>query len=148
MKRTIYILLALVMLAGCKEKGGDPVEETMTLKEKMVGEWHCSPSDIVADIFLSFTSDGSFELYQQITTGAHRLYRGTWSITDEGLGHLDGKYNDGSDWASGYVVTMDEKAEKMTITSRESADAAAQHYSRTEIPASVKENCVVEVKSN
>ncbi len=145
MKKLLYIFMAVAMFAGCGKSGeeGTEPDTTKTLAEKIAGEWHCSPSNIDADIYVSFTADGKFELYQQITEGAHRLFRGTWSI-DEGKMIISGKYNDGEKWGSDYAFVMSEDNNSMTLT-----DSASQEYvySRQTIPAEVKENCVTVVKS-
>ncbi len=139
------------MVVGCnkpsKGNGGTEtpgeVEKPKTLTEKIAGEWHCSPSNIEADIYIAFTAEGTFELYQQITEGAFRLYRGTWSVDEEKM-EINGKYNDDEPWGSSYKLVMSEDINSMTFT-----DSASNEYvySRTEIPAEIKENCVVMVKS-
>ncbi len=145
MKKILYILMAIAILAGCKKPGNEPSgdETGRTLAEKIEGEWHCSPSNIDADIYVSFTDDGKFELYQQITAGAYRLYRGKWN-TDETKSVISGTYNDGEPWGSSYSAVVSEDGNSMTLK-----DSASNEYvySRQEIPASVKDNCVVEVKS-
>ncbi len=147
--------MALAIIAGCgktdpESTGPDtpdvppsPPVENKTLAEQIPGEWHCTPVNIEADIYVSFTEDGKFELYQQITEGAYRLYRGTWHA-DEETETISGKYNDGEAWGSSYTVDMRDDSNTMTFT-----DSALIKYvySRQEIPASVKDNCAVEVKS-
>ena len=80
-------------------------------------------------------------MYQQITEGAHRLYRGTWNL-EETL--LTGKYNDGEDWAAAYEITIE--GETLTLTS---ANDAAENsvYKKTAIPEDIKTGCAVVVKS-
>ncbi len=140
MKKILYILIAVASMACCTKPGQD---ETKDLSAQIAGEWHCSPSNIDAEIYVSFVKEGTFELYQQITTGAYRLYRGTWSA-DEADKKITGKYNDGESWGSGYSVAVSEDGNSMTFT-----DSASNEYvySRQAIPASVKDNCVVVVKS-
>lgn len=152
MKKIIYLVTALLSIIGCKEKTPDngdtptpPVPE-VTLAEKIEGQWHCVVSDIDADLWLSICADSSFELYQQIGEGAHRLYRGTW-VLDEKQAELSGKYNDGTSWGSSYAVTISEDGNSMTL-SPENDSAKEDHiYRKEDIPAEVTENCVVIVKS-
>ncbi len=144
MKRLIYVLLAVLAIAGCKkpEPGPgpdvppDPPVAEKTLADLIAGEWHCTPSDIDADIYISFVSDGTFELYQQITEGAHRLYRGKWTLSDT---TLKGTYNDGDSWGSDYSVSMSEDTNTMTL----SASSLDYIYKRSEIPGEVKEKAVI-----
>ncbi len=133
--------MAMAIMAGCN--GNKPEETPKTIEETIAGEWHCSPSNIDAEIYISFTAEGGFELYQQITEGAFRLYRGTWSIDHDTM-VISGKYNDGESWGSSYTVTVSEDTNSMTFVDSASIEYV---YSRQEIPAAVKDNCVVEVKS-
>ncbi len=156
MKKLLYIFIAIAAIAGCNKPdngdgggnnngentGGGEIKEK-TFAEKIAGEWHCSPSNIEADIYVSFTADGKFELYQQITEGAHRLYRGTWTA-DEAKKEISGKYNDGENWGSSYSITLSEDLNSMTWVDSASIEYV---YSRKEIPAEVKETCAVVVKS-
>ncbi len=144
--------MALAIFAGCEKKpatetpGGDEPEKPKTMTEKMAGEWHCSPTDMKADIYVSFAADGKFELYQQITEGAYRLYRGTWNVADEEQKVITGKYNDGEDWGSSYVVTVSDE-NSMTLEPISVTEPVKYDYTRTAIPAEVKDNCVIMVRS-
>ena len=68
MKRTIYTILAAILLTatGC-EKTAD------RLIDRIVGEWHytAQESGITEDVWLSFSTDGTFEMYQKVGEGAH-----------------------------------------------------------------------------
>lgn len=140
MKRIIYIIAAAFILMSCGDKNKGETE--LTLEQKMFGEWHSTSLAITADIYLSFTEDGKFELYQKIGDGAHRLYRGTWNL-EENL--LTGRYNDGEEWAAGYSVEISGRT--LSLTSVNDA-AEVSKFDRTEIPEEVKEGCVVEVKAS
>ena len=120
----------------------DPVE---TLASKIAKEWHCVVSDIDADIYLSLGDSYTFELYQKIGEGAHRLYKGTWEL-DEDTAMLSGKYNDGAVWGSRYTVTLSEDGNSMTLTPSEGSEA--QVYRKESIPSEVKEKAVVIVRSD
>ncbi len=136
--------MALAIFAGCQEKPGE--ETKKTLAELVAGEWHCSPSDIKAEIYVNFAADGKFELYQQITEGAYRLYRGTWTVADEEQKVITGKYNDGENWGSDYVVTVSGD-NSMILEPASVTESVKYDYTRTAIPAEVKDNCVIMVKS-
>ena len=138
MKKIIYILTAAALLAACGEK-----ENNLTLEQKLQGEWHSTSLAIEdAEIYLSFAENKTFEMYQQIKEGAHRLYRGSWNLEDN---LLTGKYNDGEDWAASYLVTMHDKF--LTLVSNNDA-VEESVFAKEEIPAEVKETCEVEVKSS
>ena len=158
MKKILYILMALMCIA-CGEKptppnpGPDPspgpvppvVDPVETLASKIAKEWHCVVSDIDADIYLSLGDSYTFELYQKIGEGAHRLYKGTWEL-DEDTAMLSGKYNDGAAWGSGYTVSVSEDGNSMTLTPSEGSEA--QVYRKESIPSEVKEKAVVIVRSD
>lgn len=136
MKRTAYIIIAVLTLMSC---GKSP--DSQTLEQKLCNEWHSTTLAIEADIYLDFNSDKTFEIFQQIGQGAYRLYRGTWKLSD---GVLSGKYNDGETWAADYTIGITGNTLKMTSQN----DAAEESlFTSAAIPAQVKENCVVEVKS-
>lgn len=140
MKRLIYIFSALVLLASCGKNNDDNKPE-LTLEQQLIGQWHSVSNSLEADLYIDFQEGKTFELYQQIGEGAHRLYRGTWNL--EGT-LLTGKYNDGEDWAAAYQVEMREK--QLVLTSNNDT-AEKSTYEKAEIPAEVKETCEVIVKS-
>ena len=140
MKRLIYIFSALVLLASCGKNNDDNKPE-LTLEQQLIGQWHSVSNSLEADLYIDFQEGKTFELYQQIGEGAHRLYRGTWNL--EGT-LLTGKYNDGEDWAAAYQVEM--RAKQLVLTSNNDT-AEKSTYEKAEIPAEVKETCEVIVKS-
>lgn len=140
MKRIFAVFFALMLLASCGKNGEDNKPE-LTLEQQLIGQWHSISNALEADLYIDFQEDKTFELYQQIGEGAHRLYRGTWNL--EGT-LLTGKYNDGEDWAAAYQVEMREK--QLILTSNNDT-AEKSTYEKAEIPAEVKETCEVIVKS-
>lgn len=154
MKRIIYFIFAAMLLISCggdKNEGGGTTEPTpgpgtgpepeVTLASLICREWHSTSLPVDADIYLAFTDDKKFELYQQIGEGAYRLYRGTWNVEED---ILMGKYNDGESWAASYTVAVD--GNKMTLTSKNDA-AEVSKYEAKSIPENVKSGCEVVVKS-
>ena len=137
MKKLLYILTAIVVLASCGKNG----DEKQTLEQKVCAEWHSTQLPISGDIYIDFNGDKTFELYQQIGEGAYRLYRGTWNLEGD---LLTGRYNDGEDWACSYTVALE--GNKLTLTSSNSAGEVSV-YEKSSIPASVKESCETVVKS-
>lgn len=159
MKKILYMIMALSLIAGCGpieqpdtpdtpdtpvDPPTPPVEEK-TLSQRIPGEWHCVVSDFDADIYLSIMDNASFELYQKVGEGAYRLYRGTWTL-DEATCEFNGKYNDGESWGSAYTLALSDDDQSMTLTPKNSSEEK-HSYGRTEIPSEVKDNCVVVVKS-
>lgn len=140
MKRIFAIFFALMLLASCGKNGEDNKPE-LTLEQQLIGQWHSVSNALEADLYIDFQEGKTFELYQQIGEGAHRLYRGTWNL--EGT-LLTGKYNDGEDWAAAYQVEMREK--QLVLTSNNDA-AEKSTFEMAEIPAEVKDRCETVVKS-
>ena len=139
MKKLLYIISAQLLMAACGKNGGDNTE--LTLEQKLCGQWHSTSITIDGDIYIDFAQTKTFELYQQIGEGAHRLYRGTWNLERD---LLTGKYNDGEDWASAYQIAIE--GDVLTMTSGNDA-AETSTYRKSEIPAEVKETCETVVKS-
>lgn len=135
MKKALYIILAAIcMLTSCKKE--------MTLAEKIVGDWHCQATSVDAEIYVTFTAEGTFALYQKIGEGAFRLYNGTYTLAGT---VLSGKYNDGSAWGASYEVTSSD-SDTLTLT----AEGVVETYGRVTggIPEEVLASCVTVVKSN
>lgn len=139
MKKTLLIISTLILLASCGEKNGGKTE--LTLEQKLCTEWHSTFLPVDGDIYVSFNDNKTFELYQQIGEGAHRLYRGTWNL-EENL--LTGKYNDGEEWAAAYTITINDK--QLTMTSVNDA-AEESVFAKEDIPEEVVQTCEIIVKS-
>ena len=139
MKKLLYILSTLLILAGCGEKNGSDAPKSTA--ELLCGEWHCTVLAVSGDIYLDFNDDKTFEMYQKIGDGSYRLYRGKWSVEND---ILTGKYNDGENWAASYDVAIEGK--NLTLTSKNDA-AEVTKYSSCTIPEEVKNESVVVVKS-
>jgi hypothetical protein len=140
MKKLLYILSLLVFMTACGEKS-DPETPSDPLCDK---DWHSTSLAVEdADIYLDFSYDGSFVMYQKIGEGAYRSYAGTWNL--DGNNVLSGKYSDGEDWAASYAITYDEKT--LTMTSQNDA-AEKSTFAACNIPDDVREKCEQVMKSD
>ena len=136
MKKLLYItLLALITFIGCK-----PEEKPLTLKQKLCNEWRGSELAVDAAVYVSFSADGTFELYQKMEEG-FELRRGTWSLERN---ILSGKYNDDEAWAADYMVSVE--GNKLTMISQNEG-AETSIYVQCAIPSVIKEGSTVVVKS-
>lgn len=136
MKRILLIISAVLILASCGKDG-----KKKTTADYLYGEWHSTSISVTGDVYISFTDDMKFEMFQKIGEGAYRLYRGSWNVEGD---LLTGKYNDGEDWAAAYTVTVDDRSLTMISTN----DAAEKStYTRTEIPEDVRNSNETVVKS-
>ncbi len=137
MKKVLYfaiVAVATLLLAGCKK---DKEEDNAPA---CVGEWQLSNiavksvtyADQKVDVYLNLQEGGSFEVYQMIGQGRFRRYTGTWKL--EGT-LLSGTYSSKKPWGSSYQVSAD--GNTLTLTSTTSGEVDT--YTKTTIPASVKE---------
>lgn len=135
MKKIIYMTLALISIAimgtGCKKD---------KIQTDVIGEWHCVAGE--CDIYLGFSQDNTFELYQKLGEGRYYLYKGAWSA-DKDI--ISGQYNDGTPWGSSYQVTM-KGPDNMTMTAT-NGSGEVNTYTREAIPEKVKDEHLVAVKS-
>jgi len=136
MKKIIYLMIALLFIAGC---GND--RKPAGLKDRLCGEWESTSLPMDSRIYMSFTSDGQFELYQKFMGDNYHLYRGSWKL-DGNI--LSGTYNDGEAMAASYEVTINDKI--LVLTSRNDA-ADETCFVECSIPDVVKETADVIVKS-
>lgn len=134
MKRLLFILTALLMIAatGCKKE-----DKKIDYKANLIGEWHCAPDNMDADIYVEFAQDGSFALYQQVGEGRYRNFSGSWEC-EENI--LSGTYADGTPWGSSYQMDFDD--DTMTLTAMNGSNEVMT-YIREDIPGEVLEDCIV-----
>lgn len=139
MKRILYIaaIALLTTLVSC-EKTNTPKKEN--LQEKLCKEWHMTDKAVDMEVYVSFMTDGSFELYQRPGTSAFSHYSGTWNLSGN---ILSGKYSDGTDWGASYEVTFYDKF--MELTSQTSIPESLT-YELKSIPEEVK-GSTAEVRS-
>ena len=122
-------------LTGCKK------EDQPTLKDKICGEWRGVELTADAGIYISFSSNGTFELYQKLDSEGFELRRGHWSLDGD---VISGTYNDQEAWATSYKVSV--VGESLTLVAQDGTEET-NVYVKTTIPDGVKENCSVVVKS-
>ena len=131
----MLMAVAMLAVAGCKEK--DEVQH------RIVGEWFYSTEESgqKIEIYIGFSSDFTFDLYQKVGEGRHRHMTGTYEV-DRTL--VSGFYSDRTPWASDYYVSFTEG--RMIMES-----ATVQNYSikleQKRIPDDVRQNCVEMTRS-
>ena len=105
------------------------------------GEWKSLATDTEAAIYLAFSSNGTFELYQNLTGNGYEIFRGKWSLEGN---VLSGEYNDGEQWAYSYTFLHWDKFISLTTIGDESL---VFEFVQSEIPSVIKETGRVIVKS-
>ena len=102
MKRVLYAITvaALCLLTACGKDKQPGKEETKP--SAITGVWELSDISTKASIgsvnvsvYLDFTSDGKFTLYQKIGEGRYTKFTGTYALDKASL---SGKYSDGKPW--------------------------------------------------
>ncbi len=132
--KTIASALAVLVISvscGKKEKALD-----------ITGEWNlvaletraASIGDQTVDVYISFMSGGTFEMYQMLGAGRYRKYSGTWTLTGSTLA---GKYSDGTQWGSSYEVEKEDDVMKLSSASGETGT-----YKKSSIPDSVRSDAI------
>lgn len=130
MKKVLYLLLAVLLFAGCGKKQEKVIDVT--------GDWQLRSISVKAsygsetvDVYLRFSADKTFELYQMLGTGRYRVYTGKWTLTEN---VLTGTYSDGKAWGATYEV--DVEGDTLTLTTV-SDTPETDTYKRSSIPQTV-----------
>ncbi|MBP5218163.1 MAG: lipocalin family protein [Bacteroidales bacterium] len=135
-KRLIILAVAALALVGCKGHGDDPVKAL-----DVTGEWEltsivtrsASIGGTPIAVYINFTAEKTFDLYQKIGEGRYTHFKGTYQLSGESL---SGTYDNGKTWGSVYTVAIE--GDQMTLTT--TGGTEADTYRKTTIPQSVKEN--------
>ena len=143
MRKTIYIVLAalgLCLLAGC---GSSDKEKVSPLVKQLAGEWQLKTWNVGApqefDVYVSFATDLSFEIYQQIEQVRYQKYSGKYQVKND---VLSGTYSDGKPFGSTYDIAFDTAGNTLTLTSTTSVTETSI-YVRATIPNDVKNGATV-----
>lgn len=141
MKRMMLLAACLLALAACQKEnnpgGGSGGNSSKTLD--ITGEWSLTGISTksatiggqTVSVYVSFTSDNKFELYQMVGQGWYSRFTGSWTLKDK---TLSGTYDDGKAWGDSYTVAVE--GNKMTLTT--SSGNETDTYTKTPIPADVK----------
>lgn len=142
MKTISKIILALSVLAAavsCGEKDNGPA-----VSEKIVAEWHLvgvSGMTSVPQVYVDFSQDLTFELYQKIGEGRYRKYEGTYTVTGS---LVSGQYSDGEKWGSDYKASFE--GDNMVLTAQNGSEEACT-YEKKALSDTDKANAVLVTRS-
>ena len=150
MKKVFALAAMLLVLAACGGKdnpdtpsptpGGEGGGST-TAKVDINGSWELSSVEtkvsvgsVDVSVYISFTSDGNFTLYQKIGEGRYTRFTGTYTVSSDNK--LSGKYSNNTAWGP-YTAAM--ASGKLTLTS--AGEKEVDTYSKiSSIPTSVTQN--------
>ena len=123
------------MIAGCNKDGGK------SLDQAILGEWHSTSISVNGDIYLSFSEDKTYELYQKIGEGRYRKYEGTYTVTGS---VVSGKYSDGEKWGSDYEASFE--GEKLILTAQNGSSEVCT-YEKKALPDTDKAEAILVTRS-
>lgn len=139
MKKLFYIfaILALFMATGCQEKADRSFPFS--------GDWHYTATEngVAEDVWVSFLSDGTFEMFQKIGEGPYWYSYGEFTYhPEEKL--LQGVYSDRYRWKYDYNVSVSGSTLVMTAVGVENYSVS---YTKETIPSEVREKSLPLTKS-
>lgn len=133
MKRFIYLIFAafsFAFLTGCQS-------ESERVMSALVGDWHYSgtESGVTEDVWIAFSADGTFDMYQKIGDGVHWHTAGTY-VYDASTNSLKGVYSDRYPWKYDYMVSVGGSTLEMKAVQ---LPTYVVKYTKGTIPAEVRE---------
>lgn len=130
-------------MVGCGEKNGPaPSKGNLDGIEK---EWKLvsvngTPNEF--SVYISFEM-GSFAMYQQVYSLDYKFYDGEYKVSGN---KLTGEYFEGGAWKSGYVGSISEDGNTMTLVSDEDNPITCVYEACT-IPEQIKEEALAGTRS-
>lgn len=127
------------MATSCEKTGN-------SLIDKIIGDWHYTATEngISEDVWLTFTADGTFEIYQKIGEGPYWHSTGEYTA-DPDTKILTGVYTDRYPWKYSYKVEVGSGTLQMTAVELEGHTVT---YTREPIPADVRDKSVPLTKAD
>ena len=139
MKRiiSIFAILALFVMTSCQEKAGRSYP--------FAGDWHYSATEngVAEDVWVSFLSDGTFEMFQQVGEGPYWYSYGEFTYDSE-ESVLAGVYSDRYRWKYDYNISVSGNTLVMTALG---VDGYSVTYVKESIPSEVREKSLPLTKS-
>lgn len=143
----IWSLLAMLVVAmtSCgddKEKqnnsGAGPDEPVS--ENSIVGDWHLTSwggNTDIADVYISFDANGTFDLYQKAYNAGYDHYTGRYSLSNGGR-LLSGTYSDNVPWATSYACGIDKSGNKLSLLSQ-NGEEVLSIYTKSTIPDDIED---------
>ncbi len=116
-KFTNRIKLVVTMLLAFSSCSGSKEEKSLDI----TGEWNlidvttksATLGGQTVDVYVSFSDDKTFVIYQMIGEGRYHKYTGNWTMSGT---KLDGKYKDGIKWGTTYNVELTSSGSQMILS--------------------------------
>ena len=141
MKKILYMIAAAAVLllgTSCQK-----VSDALTAK--LAADWHYTAQEngVAEEVWISFTADGTFEMFQKIGDGPYWYTKGEYAL-DSKTKVLSGIYSDRYPWKYSYKVSISDKTLEMAAVELEGYKLT---YAKETIPAQVREKSLPLTKS-
>ena len=141
MKKILYIIAAAAALL----LGTSCQKDSDALTAKLAADWHYTAQEngVAEEVWISFTADGTFEMFQKIGDGPYWYTKGEYAL-DSKTKVLSGIYSDRYPWKYSYKVSISDKTLEMAAVELEDYKLT---YAKETIPAQVREKSLPLTKS-
>ena len=141
MKKILYMIAAAAVLL----LGTSCQKDSDALTAKLAADWHYTAQEngVAEEVWISFTADGTFELFQKIGDGPYWYTKGEYAL-DSKTKVLSGIYSDRYPWKYSYKVSISDKTLEMAAVELEDYKLT---YAKETIPAQVREKSLPLTKS-
>ena len=133
MKKILYMIAAAAVLL----LGTSCQKDSDALTAKLAADWHYTAQEngVAEEVWISFTADGTFEMFQKIGDGPYWYTKGEYAL-DSKTKVLSGIYSDRYPWKYSYKVSISDKTLEMAAVELEDYKLT---YAKETIPAQVRE---------
>ena len=141
MKKILYMIAAAAVLL----LGTSCQKDSDALTAKLAADWHYTAQEngVAEEVWISFTADGTFEMFQKIGDGPYWYTKGEYAL-DSKTKVLSGIYSDRYPWKYSYKVSISDKTLEMAAVELEGYKLT---YAKETIPAQVREKSLLLTKS-
>ena len=141
MKKILYMIAAAAVLL----LGTSCQKDSAALTAKLAADWHYTAQEngVAEEVWISFTADGTFEMFQKIGDGPYWYTKGEYAL-DSKTKVLSGIYSDRYPWKYSYKVSISDKTLEMAAVELEGYKLT---YAKETIPAQVREKSLPLTKS-
>lgn len=141
MKKILYMIAAAAVLL----LGTSCQKDSDALTAKLAADWHYTAQEngVAEEVWISFTADGTFEMFQKIGDGPYWYTKGEYAL-DSKTKVLSGIYSDRYPWKYSYKVSISDKTLVMTAVELETYVVT---YEKAEILVEVRQKSLPLTKS-
>lgn len=130
-------IAAAILTSSCSKAAED--------EANIIGEWHLTGIEVPTkveepyglSVYISFSEDSSFEIYEKLQEGRYRKYNGNYNLKDN---VLTGTYSDDSP-LNGVSYKVKTSGNTLTLTQSDTPNEVTT-YIRESIPEEVRETAI------